>query len=112
MIAHLASPLPLSAYIPQQDGGGVAGEIFRSDLTGDGTVGDLLPGNMKIGSEGRYSVDNVTKAIQFYNTNFAGKLTPAGEALVNAQFFTSATTGCAGRGDAVVQQNPGQRRPG
>jgi len=39
MIAHVASPLPLSAYIPQQDGGGVAGEIFRSDITGDGTVG-------------------------------------------------------------------------
>ena len=45
MTAHLASPLPLSLYIPQQDGGGVAGEIFRSDLTGDGTVGDLLPGS-------------------------------------------------------------------
>ena len=26
MIAHLASPLPLSAYLPQQDGGGVAGK--------------------------------------------------------------------------------------
>jgi hypothetical protein len=46
MITHLASPLPLSAYVPQQDGGGVAGEIFRSDLTGDGTVGDLLPGRL------------------------------------------------------------------
>src|ERR1019366_5042736 len=42
MIAHLASPLPLSLYLPQQDGGGVAGEIFRSDVSGDGTVGDLL----------------------------------------------------------------------
>jgi hypothetical protein len=47
MIAHLASPLPLRAYIPQQDGGGVAGEIFRSDITGDGTVGDLLPGYIR-----------------------------------------------------------------
>src|SRR6195256_2433079 len=39
MIAHLASPLPLSAYIPQQDGGGVAGEKFCSDITGGGTGG-------------------------------------------------------------------------
>jgi len=51
MIAHVASPLPLSAYIPQQDGGGVAGEIFRSDITGDGTVGDLLP-NTFLGNTG------------------------------------------------------------
>ncbi|MGZ4731793.1 MAG: outer membrane beta-barrel protein, partial [Terriglobales bacterium] len=34
MIAHLASPLPLSAYVPQQDGGGVPGEIFHSDISG------------------------------------------------------------------------------
>ena len=68
MIAHVASPLPLSAYIPQQDGGGVAGEIFRSDITGDGTVGDLLPGTF-IGSTGKYSTSNLTKAIAYYNSN-------------------------------------------
>ena len=85
MIAHLASPLPLSTYIPQQDGGGVAGEIFRSDLTGDGTVGDLLPGF--IGSTGKYSTSKLTKSIDFYNSNFAGKLTPAGSALAIAGLF-------------------------
>jgi hypothetical protein len=53
MIAHLASPLPLSARLPQQDGGGVAGEIFRSDLTGDGTVGDLCPARL---SEARENI--------------------------------------------------------
>src|SRR5260370_10003684 len=79
LIAHLASPLPLSAYIPQQDGGGVAGEIFRSDLTGDGTVGDLLPG--LIGSTGKYSTSKLTKSITFYNSTFAGTLTPAGAVL-------------------------------
>ncbi len=86
MIAHLASPLPLSLYVPQQDGGGVAGEIFRSDLTGDGTVGDLLPGF--IGSTGKYSTSKLTRSIKFYNSNFAGKLTPAGAALTNAGLFT------------------------
>ena len=85
-IAHLGSPLPLSAYTPQQDGGGVAGEIFRSDLTGDGTVGDLLTGT-NLGSTGRYSTSKVTKAIAFYDTNIAGQLTPAGNVLVNSQLF-------------------------
>lgn len=91
MIAHLASPLPLSTFIPQQDGGGVAGEIFRSDITGDGTVGDLLPGF--IGSTGKYSTSKLTQSIAFYNRNFAGKLTPAGSALTNADLF---------RGDQLV----------
>jgi hypothetical protein len=85
MIAHLASPLPLSAYIPQQDGGGVAGEIFRSDITGDGTVGDLLG---FIGGTGKYSTSKLNQLVTFYNNNLAGKLTPAGLALANAGLFT------------------------
>ncbi len=86
MIAHLASPLPLTAYIPQSDGGGVAGEIFRSDLTGDGTVGDLIPGY--IGSTGKYSTSKLTKSIAYYNSNFAGKLTPASTLLTATNLFT------------------------
>jgi hypothetical protein len=87
MIALVASPLPLSAYIPQQDGGGVAGEIFRSDVTGDGTVGDLLP-YTRIGTTGRYSTGELTKAISFYNREFAGKITPAGNDLITSQLFS------------------------
>jgi len=86
LIAHVASPLPLSVYVPQQDGGGVAGEIFRSDLTGDGTVGDLLP-QTHIGSTGKYSTSNLTQVIQNYDTNYAGHLTPAGGALVASGLF-------------------------
>jgi Carboxypeptidase regulatory-like domain len=107
MIAQMASPLPLTLYLPQQDGGGVAGEIFRTDVTGDGTVGDLLPGKMKLGSVGRYTVDNVTKAIQYYNANFAGQPTPAGNALVNAHLFRSDQLAALGAVMPLIQQNPG-----
>jgi hypothetical protein len=103
MIANLASPLPLSLYIPQQDGGGVAGEIFRSDLTGDGTVGDLL-GN--IGSTGKYSTSQLTKLLTYYNTSFAGKLTPAGQALTNAQLFTGSQLVELGAYSPVIQGLP------
>jgi hypothetical protein len=106
MIAHLASPLPLSAYVPQQDGGGVAGEIFRSDVTGDGTVGDLLPGTF-IGSAGKYSTSNLTKAIASYNNNYAGKLTPAGTALVNSGLFTGQQLLALGAYEPVIQPLPG-----
>ena len=84
MIAHLASPLPLTAYIPQQDGGGVAGEIFRSDITGDGTMGDLLG---YIGSTGKYSTSKLNQLISFYNHSVAGQLTPAGNILVANNLF-------------------------
>jgi hypothetical protein len=105
MIAQLASPLPLSVYVPQQDGGGVAGEIFRSDLTGDGTVGDLLPGY--IGSTGKYSTSKVTQSIAYYNSTFAGKLTPAGDALVNSNLFAGSQLVALGAYSPLIQAPPG-----
>jgi len=106
MIAHLASPLPLSARVPQQDGGGVAGEIFRSDITGDGTVGDLLPDTF-IGSTGKYSTSNLTKAIALYNSNDAGKLTPAGNDLLTSGLFRADQLGALGAYAPLVQGLPG-----
>lgn len=103
MIAHLASPLPLSAYVPQQNGGGVAGEIFRSDLSGDGTVGDLLPGY--IGSTGKYSTSKLTKSIAYYDSNYAGKLTPAGTTLVNTGLFTGAELVALGAVSPLICSN-------
>src|SRR5208282_5765107 len=106
MIAHLASPLPLSAYLPQQDGGGVPGEIFRTDVSGDGTIGDLLPATF-IGSTGKYSTTNVAKAVSYYNANYAGKLTPAGEALANAGLFTGAQLVQLSAYSPLIQTLPG-----
>jgi hypothetical protein len=106
IITRLASPLPLSASIPQQDGGGVAGEIFRSDVTGDGTVGDLLPGTY-LGSTGKYSVANINKAITYYNSNYAGKLTPAGAVLVNSGLFRSDQLQRLGAYSPLIQGLPG-----
>jgi hypothetical protein len=105
MIAHLASPLPLSAVTPQQDGGGVAGEIYRSDFSGDGTVGDLLPGT-GIGSTGKYSTSNLTKAIAFYDNNIAGKFTPAGAALINSGLFGSSQLAALGAFAPAIQGLP------
>lgn len=73
------------------------GAIFTSDLTGDGTFagdtrgvqGDILPGT-NIGSFGRdVSAGNLNTLIANYNNSIAGTtLTPAGQALVSAGFFT------------------------
>ena len=105
MITHLASPLPLSAYIPQQDGGGVAGEIFRSDITGDGTVGDLLPAT-NIGSTGKYSNGGLTQVITRYNQTYAGQLTPAGNALMISKLFSETQLHSLGAYAPLIQGLP------
>ena len=92
-IAQFASPLPQTLFIPASDG--VGGEIFRSDVTGDGafggqsqtgasSYGDILPGT-NIGSFGRgVKADGLNTLIDTYNANFGNHLTPAGQTLVNA----------------------------
>ncbi|HMG02777.1 MAG TPA: carboxypeptidase regulatory-like domain-containing protein [Edaphobacter sp.] len=67
--------------------GGTAG-IFTSDVTGDGTVGDIAPGTLP----GAYMHDVKPTSLQKYVTNFnqtkANSLTPAGKALVSAGLMT------------------------
>jgi len=85
-IAHLYSSLPTNLLLPTSG----AGDIFTNDVTGDGTVGDVVPGS-NVGAFGRtYNGSNINKLITAYNTNYAGKLSPAGQALVSAGILTSA----------------------
>jgi hypothetical protein len=92
LIAQVASPLPQTLFLPSS---GAPGEIFRTDVTGDGSFGgqsqtgsssygDILPGT-NIGSYGRAIKDStLNNVIQRYNTSLADQLTPAGQALVTA----------------------------
>jgi Carboxypeptidase regulatory-like domain len=87
MLMMFASPLPVTGYVPQVNGGGAPGEIFRSDLSGDGTVGDSLTGTY-IGTLGKYNANKINNALAFYNRNVAGQLTPAGNDLVATGLFS------------------------
>jgi hypothetical protein len=85
--AHFATALPATIGVPFT---GAPGDIFVSDFTGDGTIGDILP-TTNIGSFGRdVKVSNLNQVISDYNHTYAGKLTPAGQALVSAGVFTEA----------------------
>jgi hypothetical protein len=95
------SALPATLSIPLQCG--CPAEIFLTDVTGDGSGGDILPGT-NIGSFGRsVKASGLNNVISNFNSSVAGKLTPAGQALVNAGLFTGAQLQALG---AVIPQVP------
>jgi len=116
LIGHFDSPLPLNLNLPTS---GTPGGIFISDLTGDGTgdgsiasnggLGDLLPGT-NVGSFGRdVNVNSLGKAINNYNTNYVGQVTPAGNVLLQNNLFSLAQLQALG---GVIGGTPGTPGPG
>ncbi len=87
-ITRVYSALPATLSVPLQCS--CPAEIFFTDLTGDGTAGDVLPGT-NIGSFGRsVKVGQLNKVIENYDTNVAGTFTPAAQKLVSSNLFTPA----------------------
>jgi hypothetical protein len=87
IIGHYYTPLSTNLYL--DSGGNTTGEIFQSDVTGDGTVQDVVPG-LKPGAFMRsVTPHNLASVIANYNTTYSGKLTPAGNALISNNFFTA-----------------------
>jgi hypothetical protein len=87
LIGHFETAHPTNLAIDNEGAG--PGEIFRSDVNGDGQVGDLMPGTRPGAYMRDYGPNNLNNLIDNYNTNYAGKLTPAGQALVSQGLFTS-----------------------
>jgi len=89
MIGHFYSA---AANDLNLDNGGTAGSatagIFQSDVTGDGTIGDIVPGTNPGYFMHEYKGNNLNKLIDQYNATQAGQLTPAGKALVAAGLFS------------------------
>ena len=84
-ISHFYSATPSSLTLDTGSAG--SGQIFLTDLNGDGTTGDLVPGT----NPGYYEHQvkhNLNSVINNYNATNAGQLTAAGNALVNAKLFT------------------------
>ncbi len=87
-LSRIYSALPATLTVPVTCA--CPAEVFLTDLTGDGSGGDVLPGT-NLGSFGRgVSAGNLNSVISAFDSNSAGKLTPASQTLVNAGLFTPA----------------------
>ena len=88
IIGHYYSALPTTLTLDTD--GGEPGEIFSSDVTGDGTTGDILPGYKSGAFMRSVKPGNLAAVIANWNATGAGKLTPAGNALVGAGLMSAA----------------------
>ncbi len=107
LIVHADSPLPQTLTLtPGPERVTSPGQIFQTDLTGDGTDGDVLPGT-NIGSFGRgVTPKNINQYIDSYDQKYAGQITPAGQALVTAQLFTQPQLQALGAVAPMLAQAP------
>jgi hypothetical protein len=103
LISHFSSPLATSIDAANT---GSAGDIFRTDFTGDGTIQDPLPGT-KFGAFDRsVNAAGLTTLINNYNSTQANQATPAGKVLIANGVMTLAQLQALGGVSPVICPPP------
>ena len=87
IIGHYYSAPPTTLTLDTSGDG--PGEIYHSDLTGDGTRGDILPGYKSGAFMRSVTPGRLAQVIQNYNATAANKFTPAGQTLIDNGLFTA-----------------------
>ena len=88
LLAHFFSAPPSTMTL---DTGSLSnGQIFQTDVTGDGTTGDPAPGTLTGDYMHRVKPTNLASFITNYNATQAGTLTPAGKAVAGSGLISAA----------------------
>lgn len=88
LVSHFYSPLSSPLVVPNTGLG--AGEIFRTDFTGDGTLGDPMPGTHFGQFDRGTNASSINALVNNYNSKFCNQPTPAGQVLVANNLMTLA----------------------
>jgi hypothetical protein len=106
LIAHFYSPLSSAIVAPNF---GSSAEIFRTDFTGDGTVGDPLPGTHLGQFDRSTNAGSLNALISTYNTKQGKQATPAGNVLIQNGLMTlTDLQGLGGVSPVIDPAPPGQ----
>jgi len=103
LIAHFYSPL--SSAIVAPNFGDVA-EIYRTDFTGDGTVGDPVPGTHFGQFDRGTNASTLNALISSYNGKYGNQPTPAGNVLIQNGLMTADQLVALGGVSPVIDPAP------
>lgn len=103
LIAHFYSPLSSAIVSPNF---GDVGEIYRTDFTGDGTVGDPVPGTHFGQFDRGTNAGNLNALISRYNTTQANQATPAGNVLIQNSLMSLADLQALGGVSPTIDPAP------
>ena len=107
LMSHFYSPLSTTLTVPNTATG--AGEVFRTDFTGDGTTQDPVPGTHVGEFDRGINASNINRTIENYKATIAGTPTPAGQVLVENGLMTRAQlTTLGGVAPALPEAPPNQ----
>jgi hypothetical protein len=109
LIGHFNSAAPTNLTI--DTGSDAAGEIFRSDVTGDGTTGDLVPGTNPGAYMRKVGPNNLNTLINRYNSTVGGTLTPAGQVVAASGVLSAAQLVQLGATATVLGNAPSHAFP-
>jgi hypothetical protein len=88
LIGHFYTS-PASNLVMDTTTTGSSGQIFQSDYTGDGSIGDPFPGTNPGAMMRQVNNHNISNLITRYNTQMANTLTPAGQTVVHSGLITA-----------------------
>jgi len=107
LVSHFNSPLSSALVVPNTGAG--AGEVFRTDFTGDGTVGDPMPGTHFGQFDRGTDASNINTLINNYNGKFGNQPTPAGQVLIANNLMTLAQLQALGGVAPTLPTAPGDQ---